>query len=484
MTQIRPEAQAPVDYQSRHRTDDLVHDLIEGIKKDRTRAAELAHLDLRELSPAVKTQLAKLLAEQLRGQIPPNLAKALNEGTADPALLGQLGTRLANATSTDPAVRSGVALNADAARAQAGDPSMPQQALQWAQFVQRATHVPGSGVQGRFGSATPKGEGTILAELLGKKLGRFDAAGLRSPKLVARGIKDLSPTQRATLMRASFGDKLATQLQEVGITDPLMFIKAGSLPQNREALANMLGMPRARLLGLLYRAELLKIGPGRNGELGIRPDFLGPLRGSGIAMLGSLGALRVFSREELTLLYQELRRLTGGFRSAIEGGRIPVKRDLLHWARQAGHKKSEILLEGDDLASGRSLGKPDASELVQAWYLENLLWSELERLKREREQRLGKDERESRQERREDRRGDDPEPGDDEPTESWVEDEAGLDLEYDEERTDRLMCFWVTDYNPLDVQRGTVRRMYVCIDPDTGAIIPQSIEQLSPEANR
>ena len=51
------------------------------------------------------------------------------------------------------------------------------------------------------------------------------------------------------------------------------------------------------------------------------------------------------------------------------------------------------------------------------------------------------------------------------------------DLEYDPNRTDSLMCFWITDFNADLLNPGSVRRMYVCIDPDTGAIIPQSIEQ-------
>ena len=49
--------------------------------------------------------------------------------------------------------------------------------------------------------------------------------------------------------------------------------------------------------------------------------------------------------------------------------------------------------------------------------------------------------------------------------------------QYDDERTDQLMCFWITDFNANLTKPGGMRRMYVCIDPVSGAIIPQSIEQ-------
>jgi hypothetical protein len=42
------------------------------------------------------------------------------------------------------------------------------------------------------------------------------------------------------------------------------------------------------------------------------------------------------------------------------------------------------------------------------------------------------------------------------------------------------MCFWITDFNADSSNPGGIRRMYVCIDPDSGAIIPQAIEQSLP----
>ena len=49
-------------------------------------------------------------------------------------------------------------------------------------------------------------------------------------------------------------------------------------------------------------------------------------------------------------------------------------------------------------------------------------------------------------------------------------------LDEDKLRSDQLNCFWITDYNTLSSKPGAIRRMYVCLDSDTGAIIPQQIE--------
>jgi hypothetical protein len=85
----------------------------------------------------------------------------------------------------------------------------------------------------------------------------------------------------------------------------------------------------------------------------MRPDFLHALHASGVAMMGSLAALRGLSREELAFVYRRLREESGGFKKAVSGGRVPVKRDLLPWARTAARGKSELLLaEWEDLAKG------------------------------------------------------------------------------------------------------------------------------------
>ena len=450
-------------YRSSQNADRFFEEVLQDMKRNLNRAQELVRVQVRDLAPANQQKLAQLLAQQLKGQLPPDVAKSLIGGDADPGVLQQLAQRYGAAMSSDPNLRTGRAATAESARQAAQDPSLPQQALRWASFVQKATHIPGSGVQGRAGSASPKGEGTTLIEIIASRMGTASGPGLRSPRLVQRAMGDLSPAQRHILMVATFGEHIAGMLEALGITDPLMLVKAGALPGDRADLAAALNMPRARLLGLLMRAELLKIGPGRNGELGMRPDLLGPLKGAGIAMMGTLAALRGLSQEEIAKLYRKLRLASGGFRGAINGGRIPVKRDLMHWARTAARKRSDILLADSEeylLGRGGGMGSSDAEELIQAWYLENLLWEELADVREE--ERL----EDYLRRRREEERGDEEQGEDDMP-----------DLEPDEGREDPLMCFWITDHNPDGLRHGSTRRMYVCVDPETGAIIPQAIEE-------
>jgi hypothetical protein len=457
----------------RNRSDDQIRDLIKSIHKDRAHAVELARVDPKTLGAATQAQLAQLVGQQLKGQIPAQLAQQLAAGNVAVDVLDHLMQRLANASSMNPEQRLGKAASPEAARDQATDRSVPQQALRWTQFVQKVLHVPGGRVQDRAGSAAPKGEGTSLAEMLGQRGSNLNAAGLRSPKLVERSLTDLSPGQRAQLMRATFGEKLAGELSRLGIQDPLHFVKTGAAPEGRADLASTLGLSRAHLLGLLMRAELLKIGPGRNGELGIRPEMLGPLKQAGIVMLGTLGILRSLSREEMNYIYGKLRLASGGFAKTMRGSRPAVKRDLLHWARNAGRKASDILLP-DIAERGPHFGSGDAQELIQAWYMENLLYEQLAYARRGRpEDDQGLIKRVSRDERDEKRDGRGQEPDQEDP--EWVEDMIP-ELEHDPDRPDKLVCFWITDFNTDPTMPGAMRRMYVCVDPETGAILPQAIE--------
>jgi hypothetical protein len=454
--------------------EDQLSDLLKDLAKDRARVAEFARLDVKALDEGAKANLMRMLATEMRGQLPQQLAQSLVAGNASVDLLEQLLGRFANAHSGNLDSRFSRATSPEAARELASDKSVPQQALRWTQFVQKVLHVPGGRVQDRAGVASPRGEGTALLELLGQAGKSRGGPSLRAPKLVERGIQDLSPGQRAFLMRATFGDKLADELLRLGVKDPLQFVKAGAMPEGRARLADDLGMPRARLLGLLLRAELLKIGPGRSGELGLRPDLLGPLRGAGIAMLGSLAIVKALSREELAYVYLLLRKGSGGFAKAVKGGRLPVKRDLMHWSRAASRRPSEILLADVD-ERGPRFSRMDAQELCQAWYMENLFWEVLAHARRHKDdlERLLKQRDEEERERRHGHgQGEQQE---EEETPEWVED-LDADLEYDDQRSDHLMCFWITDFNADPLLPLAMRRMYVCIDPDTGAIIPQQID--------
>ena len=455
--------------QARDRADEAVQALIAQIRKDKSSAIELAKLDLANVSAPARDALQQMLAEQMRGQLPSAFASALANGNASDQMLAGLLQRFVNAADPNPQNRFGQATTPDAARAQVTDQSAPQQALQWTQFVQKVTHIPQALVRERGGSAAPKGEGTTLLEIMGSRLSGAEGASLRLPSLVERAPGDLSPTQRLMLMKATFGEGLTEQLGQLGITDPLQLVRTGSLPGDRAALAEALGMGRGELLTLLMRAELLRVGPGRNGELGIRPEFLLGLKEAGVAMLGTLGALRALSQEELTGIYKKLREALGGFGGISRGSRPIVKRDLLHWARAASRRPSDIMLTDREQMSGQ-LGRGDASELVQAWYLENLFWTELAAHKRV--------ERDREQQRRDRDRGQqqfDDDQNDDQPKQRDWHDEVPA-MKYDEHRQDRLMCFWITDFSAHSHTSGMMRRMYVCIDPDSGAIIPQSID--------
>lgn len=452
--------------QARDRADEAVHALIQQIRKDKTNAIELAKMDPAQMSAPAKEALQQMLAEQMRGQLPSALMSALANGNASDQMMAGLMQRFANANDPNPQNRFGNASNPEAARQQATDSTMPQQALQWASFVQKVTHIPGALIRERGGSAAPKGEGTTLLEIMGSRLSSAEGASLRLPMLVDRAPSELSPAQRLMLMKATFGEGMAEELGRLGVQDPLQFVRTGSLPEGRAALAEALGMDRGELLTLLMRAELLRVGPGRNGELGIRPEFLLGLKEAGIAMLGTLGALRALSHEELTEVYKKLRMALVGF-GGMKASRPVVKRDLIHWARSAARRPSDIMLTDRENLGGE-LGQGDASELVQAWYLENLFWTELAAQKRQQERDQQRRDRGRQQ------------------YDEMLEEDLGREkrdwhqetpvMKFDEHRRDKLMCFWINDYSAHSHNSGIVRRMYVCIDPESGAIIPQSID--------
>ncbi len=466
MTQIRdrgPTELPRATERERPLSDGEARELLKSVAGDRQKVADLIRIEVRELAPQTQQLLSQVVARELKGQLPAPLMEALVRGQAGPDLLQNLTNRLANAAAESE--RYGQARTPDSARAQAGDSSTPQQSLRWSQFVQATTHIPSAHLRDRAGSAAPKGEGTSLAELLGQRAHAHGGPGLRNPKLIDLGMEGLSPAQRDLLLRACVGEALADKLRDLGVQDPLMLVKAGAMPDGRAELAEALDMGRGELLTLLLRTELLKIGPGRNGELGIRPELLLALKDAGIAMLGTLAALRALPAEQLAVIYALLRYGASGFKKTMKGSRPPVKRDLIHWARTAGRRGSEIMLTDLEGRSG-PLSRGDAEELVQAWYLENLLWDTLQRGKKQldelRERRREREERE----REREQQGKD---GEQSPAE-------GLELQYDSERQDRLVCFWITDYNTDPLHTGTIRRMYVCIDPDTGAILPQELE--------
>lgn len=451
--------------------DEALEQLLKDMRVGKAQAADVARLDLDALTEAGRANLQRAVADQLKGQLPPHLAKALVDGKLGADLLTKLLDRVANTNDPNATLKTPTANSPESARQQAKDGSMPEFGLRWAQFVQKAQHVPGLSIHSRSGVAGVKGEGTTLIEMLSQSLAA-GGAGLRTPGMAMLATRDLgllSPEQRAVLLEATFGPELAGKMAELGIQDPLQLVRAGAMPEGRAELALALDMPRGRLLAYLMRAELLKIGPGNNGELGIRPEFLAPLKNAGIGMLGTLAALRALSHEELNAIYQQLRLAMGGLAMSRSGGRPVLKRDLLHWARVAARRPSEIMLL-DREAIGKAMEHHDAQELVQAWYLENLFWEELARRRGNEEYRIDREERERQRREREEQ-----EERDQEDAEDALADDLP-EMRYDEGRNDDLVCFWISDYNTVGHMAGILRRMYVCIDPGTGALIPQHLE--------
>ncbi|MEM6273652.1 MAG: hypothetical protein AAF735_00295 [Myxococcota bacterium] len=452
--------------------DQQLQDILRDMQQNRSRSVALAQVEVEALSEAGKAALQRAVAQQLKGQLPPNLAKALADGKLDANLLGRLTQRVANANDPNATNRTPKAESPEAARNMAKDGQMPEHALRWTQFVQRIQHIPGAQVHGRSGTAGVKGEGTTLIEMLSQSLGA-NGAGLRAPGLAALAVRDLgvlSPGQRALLLDATFGPELAAKLQSLGVEDPLQLVRAGALPEGRAELSTALNMPRGRLLAFLMRAELLKIGPGTNGELGMRPEFLAPLKDAGVAMLGTLAALRMVSHEELNHIYQQLRMGLGGYALNPKGGRPVLKRDLLHWARVAARRPSDIMLLDREHA-GQSIENEDAQEIISAWYLENLFWEELAQRRDKENRRVERDDRERRDQQRQD---DERREREDDEDRAYRDDLP--ELAADDARSDEMMCFWISDYNTTGHMAGILRRMYVCIDPETGGIIPQQLE--------
>ena len=450
----------------RENIDESVEHILQ-LKSKHQQILALAKQDLARAGERSKNQVAKFLVENLRGQLPAATENALHNGKLQGKTMNDLIQRLAN-TAQNAVLQ---ARDPAQARALANDPSTPQQALRWTQFVQKTQHVPGSHIQKRDTSASPKGSAANFIELLAQsKNMENQGPGLRNPKLVPRGIQELSPQEKVILMEAVFGEKLAKALENLNIRDPLNFVTAGQLPEGRTNLAQNLKMPKARLLAYLMRAELLKIGRGRNGEMGIRPDHLKPLSQAGISMLGSLHALRSFKREDLSTIFKRFRQAMSLSPKLLKQGRPIIKRDFLHWARSASRQPSEIYLLGrENMPQMPHVHEPQ--ELIQAWYLENLLWQELQEAKQEQRESLDylKRERERENEKEKEKEEHDEE-------EVYEHDEDLPHLDEDKLRSDQLNCFWITDYNTLSSKPGAIRRMYVCLDSNTGAIIPQQIE--------
>lgn len=321
----------------------------------------------------------------------------------------------------------------------------------WNSFVQAATSSQSPQESLPLGKDGLRPEGQAPHELLGQELPNRDSAqpltsaGLRSPIRTGDAFAGLNNKQKLDIMTASFGKEMAMALKEMGVRDPAALLKMAANPNAREALAKELGMSRAQLTVHLVRAEMVSIGPGRNGEQALRAQHLPALQSANIVTSSHLATVHALPKEQFSEVFQTVRQNFSGFAKAMSGERPILKKDLQHWAKAASRKKSDLLdADWEDMPKKNG----DAEEMIMAWYLEH--WADLE----------AKDE-----ERRNQKR--------DEMSKERARAEKELSLpesKYDPSRDDGLICFWIERPN-LDWERPTLTEMvYVCLDPKTGLI--------------
>lgn len=306
----------------------------------------------------------------------------------------------------------------------------------WGEFVQSPTQAQPGQQHGNDGM----GQGQPTRELFSQELVlKNEGPSLRQPQLAGDPFKALSNKQKLDLMTAAFGEGFAKAAKEMGLRDPAALLKAAATPESRAALAQTLGVSRGALTVALSQAEMLSIGAGRHGEQALRPQHLPALRGAGLVSLPQLSELRGLAPGQFEVIYQQVRSQFSGFAKALSGERPILKKDLQHWSRAAGRRKSAIL-DQDWEESPR--GNGDAEEQIMGWYLEH--FSELE----ERRQRSA----------------------DEKKIVLTDKDVLPSALELDAARDDGLICFWVERPNYNAERPALTERVYVCIDPKTGII--------------
>ena len=131
----------------------------------------------------------------------------------------------------------------------------------------------------------------------------------------------------------------------------------------------------------------------------------------------------------------------------------------------ASKKRSELL--SDQEPGERDITLERAEELAYSWYLETRYWEALERYRRERQEPQHRE---------------DPSPEEDAEQGEDPNQDSPVEIVHDEQREDGLVCFWITDYAPLGAKKQATRHAYVCVDPQSGALIPQSIEATIPRS--
>lgn len=329
-----------------------------------------------------------------------------------------------------------------------GDAALPESPSlkAWTEFVQAPTNAQ----QGQNrGDGSQEGQPTH--QLFAQELVHSnDGPSLRQPQLAGDPFKAMSNKQKLDLMSAAFGEAFAKAAKDLGFRDPAALMKAAANPEMRAALADKLGMSRGALTAELSKAEMLTIGPGAHGEQALRPQHLPALRGAGVVTLPQLAAMRGLPVGQFEVLYQMVRSQFSGFAKALTGERPILKKDLQHWSKVAGRKKSAILDQEWDETPKKN---GDAEELIMSWYLEH--FNELEEKRRKHV-----------------------EPG--EAANKIVlaghSDVLPSMLQFDLARDDGLICFWVERPNYNADRPSFTEKVYVCLDPKTGIIDQKSKE--------
>jgi hypothetical protein len=403
--------------------------ILSEIKRDVSKATLLAGMDLSLLEPEQLLEVRKLLAALLKDQLPPELLAQILDGSVELATLTKLAELLSQQGGSGEAPKA------------AGEASGTDTMLSPEQTENEphgASRKGGKTLEREPDSATRQTRP-------GRDLGA--STTVLQPKDASLNLEQLPPS--------AFKSALDALFKRFGSEDPRTLIHHLQDPANRAALAKDLGLSRGQLLGILYRLEMLQIGKGRNGEAALQLHHLPPLEAAGISMMASLEQLRSLPEQELNWFYRALLH----FKVKIS------RRDLRHWMVSASKKRSELL--SDQEPGERDITLERAEELAYSWYLETRYWEALERYRRERQEPQHRE---------------DPSPEEDAEQGEDPNQDSPVEIVHDEQREDGLVCFWITDYAPLGAKKQATRHAYVCVDPQSGALIPQSIEATIPRS--
>ena len=405
------------------------------IQQNIQKAQLLAQMDWKQFSPDQLQAIQDVILSMLAGQLPKETLAQLGSDAIDITTLQKLVEYILKSTSSS--------------QNETGDDSLkrPLGEHEGDSFLE-----PGDAPsENKIFSDKQKGVSTLKGELQGEVEGPLSTTILdHAPKsLTGTNRSDSESLSLTQLPNSKFKTVLDKLTRILDSTNPGEIIERLQYPKHRAELARELGISRGQLLGILYRLEMLQIGKGRNGEEALQLQHLDPLDAAGISLLTSLSHLRSLPDQELNWFYRALRR----FKVQV------AMRDLTHWMVSASHKRSQLVLE--EGASERALSAEQAEELAYRWYLESRYWEILEQYRQEEERS-----RQGRGSKHEEEQGEESSHAEDNP----------IEIERDESRDDNLICFWISDHAPTGLSSEGRRHAYVCVDPKTGELIPQSTE--------